>query len=79
VTRRQKLDETIASSRRAHMRKRGGVSHEQAVAAAAERSAAAREHLDAVIRDARSAGLPLRTIAKAAGLSPEWVRKIAAD
>ena len=50
---------------------------EQKVARAAYTAANARTNLDAAIREARAAGLPLRTIAKAAGLSPEWVRKIA--
>ncbi len=51
---------------------------EQKVARAARKAASAREDLDTAIREARAAGLPLRTIAKAAGLSPEWVRRIAA-
>jgi len=52
---------------------------EQKVARAARKAASARQELDDAIREARAEGLPLRTIAKAAGLSPEWVRKIAAD
>lgn len=47
------------------------------VAAAAELAATSRAELDSAIRRARTAGMPLRAIAKAAGLSPEWVRKIA--
>ncbi len=50
---------------------------ERKVARAARKAASARAELDTAIREARTAGLPLRTIAKAAGLSPEWVRKIA--
>ena len=49
------------------------------VEAAAADSATARARLDTAIRAARAAGLPLRAIASAAGLSPEWVRRIAAD
>ncbi|HXH87245.1 MAG TPA: hypothetical protein VNI55_01380 [Gaiellaceae bacterium] len=52
---------------------------EQKVARAARKAASARQELDTAIREARGAGLPLRTIAKAANLSPEWVRKIAAN
>ena len=48
------------------------------VAKAAEKATLAREALDDAIYEARAAGLPLRTIAKAAGLSPEWIRQIAA-
>ena len=51
---------------------------EQKVANAASKAALARQRLDDAIREAKAAGLPLRTIAKAAGLSPEWVRRIAA-
>jgi hypothetical protein len=50
---------------------------EQKVERAARKAALSRQELDDAIREARSAGLSLRTIAKAAGLSPEWVRKIA--
>lgn len=52
---------------------------ERKVARAARTAAATRLELDEAIREARVAGLPLRTIAAAAGLSPEWVRKIAND
>lgn len=52
---------------------------ERKVARAAHRSQMSRLQLDIAIREARAEGLSLRTIAKAAGLSPEWVRKIAAD
>jgi hypothetical protein len=45
--------------------------------AAAARAASAREELEAEIVRARSEGLPLRTIATAAGMSHESVRKIA--
>jgi DNA-binding Lrp family transcriptional regulator len=44
---------------------------------AAAKAAQARHGLDEAIREARAAGLSLREIAKAAGLSPEWVRRIA--
>lgn len=50
---------------------------EQKVARAAAKAASARQDLDAAIRQAREEGLSLRTIAKAAGLSPEWIRRIA--
>lgn len=49
---------------------------EQKVSRAADKAALARQGLDDAIREARAAGLPLRTIAKAAGLSPEWIRRI---
>jgi hypothetical protein len=49
---------------------------EQKVERAAFRSVSARSALHLAIREARAEGLPLRTIAKAAGLSPEWVRRI---
>lgn len=52
---------------------------EQKVARAAAKAAQARQDLDTAIREARAAGLSLRTIATAAGLSPEWVRRIAAE
>lgn len=44
---------------------------------AAEASDQAAVQLHDRIRDARNAGLSLRAIAGAAGLSPEWVRRIA--
>jgi DNA-binding Lrp family transcriptional regulator len=44
---------------------------------AAHKAARARQELDAAIREAHGAGLPLRAIATEAGLSPEWVRRIA--
>jgi hypothetical protein len=50
---------------------------EEKVAAAAANAAVARADLNTAIREARNEGLSLRAIAKAAGLSPEWVRKIA--
>lgn len=50
---------------------------EQKIVRAARKSALARQELDQAIRDARTAGLSLRTIARAADLSPEWVRRIA--
>ncbi len=50
---------------------------EQKVSRAAHKAASARKGLDNAIREARAAGLPLRTIAKAAGMSPESVRTIA--
>jgi ribosome-binding protein aMBF1 (putative translation factor) len=53
------------------------VTAEQKVARAARKAASARADLDDAIREARAAGLSLRTIAAAANLSPEWVRKIA--
>ncbi len=49
---------------------------DQKVARAARKAASAREDLNVAIREARAAGLPLRTIATAANLSPEWVRRI---
>jgi len=48
------------------------------VGEAAARAAAARQEFDAAIREARDAGESLRAIAAVAGLSPEWVRRIAA-
>jgi hypothetical protein len=44
---------------------------------AAAKAAASREALEAAIRAARAQGVPLRTIAAAAGLSHEQVRRIA--
>jgi hypothetical protein len=55
------------------------VTAEQKVSRAAQKAASARDDLDNAIREARTAGLSLRTIAKAAGLSPEWVRKICGE
>ena len=49
---------------------------EQKVARAAAKAASAREELELAIRGARDAGLPLRTIAAAAGMSHEKVRQI---
>ena len=46
------------------------------VRAAARKAAAAQQHLHAEIRKSRAAGAPLRTIADAAGVSHEQVRKI---
>lgn len=43
---------------------------------AAAKAAASREALAAAIREARAAGLPLREIAKAAGMSHEQVRRL---
>jgi hypothetical protein len=54
------------------------VTPEQKVARAARKAASARQELDTAIREARAEGLSLRSIAKAADLSPEWVRRIAA-
>jgi hypothetical protein len=48
------------------------------VTRAARKAASARSELDQAIRDARAAGLSLRAIASASGLSREWVRQIAA-
>jgi DNA-binding Lrp family transcriptional regulator len=48
----------------------------RSVARAARKAALARQGLDETIRQARAAGLSLREIAKAANLSPEWVRRI---
>jgi hypothetical protein len=48
----------------------------QKVARAARKAASARADLEAAIREARET-LPLRTIATAAGMSHESVRKIA--
>ena len=47
------------------------------VAEAALRTASARQELEATIRAARSAGMSLRAIAEASGLSHETVRRIA--
>ncbi|MGZ4359470.1 MAG: hypothetical protein ACXVZW_06750 [Gaiellaceae bacterium] len=44
----------------------------------AAKVASAREELAAAIRAARAADVPLRTIAKAAGMTHETVRRIAA-
>jgi len=52
------------------------VNPEKKVARAAHKTALARNELHQAIREARNEGLPLRTIATAAGLSPEWVRRI---
>jgi DNA-binding Lrp family transcriptional regulator len=51
-------------------------SAERKVATAARKAAVSRQALDDAIREARGAGLSLRAIASAAGLSPEWVRRI---
>lgn len=48
---------------------------EQKVTRAARKAASARQVLDAAIREARAEGLPLRTIAEAAGLSHEQIRR----
>jgi len=45
---------------------------------AAAKHAAARAELDAALADGRAAGLSLRELAVASGLSKEWVRRIAA-
>jgi hypothetical protein len=50
---------------------------EQKVARAARKAASARQELDAAIREARAEGLPLRTVAAAAGVSYETIRRIA--
>jgi hypothetical protein len=44
---------------------------------AAQKHAAAREYLDDAIREARADGASLRAVAEEAGLSHEWVRRIA--
>jgi AcrR family transcriptional regulator len=49
----------------------------QKVAEAVRRSEYWREQRDNAIRLAREEGMTLREIAKAANLSPEWVRRIA--
>ena len=49
-----------------------------AVAAAAAEHAAARARLEQALVDAHAAGLTLRPIAAAAGLSPEWTRRLIA-
>jgi hypothetical protein len=51
---------------------------DKALRRAAAKHAAARAALDQEIRTARDAGMPLRAIATATGLSPEWVRRIVA-
>lgn len=51
----------------------------QKVARAARKAASARQGLYAAIREARAAGLPLRTIAAVAGLSHERIRQIVSD
>lgn len=43
---------------------------------AAAKAAVAREGLDAAIREAHASGAPLRSIAQAAGVSHEQVRRI---
>lgn len=48
------------------------------LARASAKAAAARAELDAAIVVARAAGMPLRRVAELTGLSPEWVRRIAA-
>lgn len=50
---------------------------ERRLARAAARNAAARAELETAIKEARNAGMPLRAISAQAGLSPEWVRRIA--
>jgi lambda repressor-like predicted transcriptional regulator len=52
------------------------VSPEQKVAQAAHTAAGARAGLEAAMREANDAGLSLRKIATAAGMSHESVRKI---
>jgi hypothetical protein len=47
------------------------------VARAARKAASARAELEQAIREARKAGVPLRAVASAAGVSYETVRKIA--
>ncbi len=49
----------------------------QKVVRAARKAASARQQMEAAIREARAAGLPLRTVAEAAGVSYETVRRIA--
>lgn len=44
----------------------------------AARYATARADLEAAIRDGRDAGLSLRDLGEASGLSAEWVRKLLA-
>lgn len=51
---------------------------ERSVQRAAAKHAAARAELEEAIQSGREAGLPLRRIAALSGLSPEWVRRIAA-
>lgn len=48
------------------------------VARAAGAVEAARAELERAMLDARQAGQPLRPIASAAGLSPEWTRRMIA-
>lgn len=49
----------------------------QKVARAARKAASARHELEAAIREARAAGMSLRAVAEAAGVSYETVRRIA--
>lgn len=50
---------------------------ERKVARAAAKAASARAALDEAIREAREAGVPLRVVADAAGVSHEQIRRIA--
>ena len=43
---------------------------------AAAKAAAARADLEAAMRDARNAGVALRPLAEASGLSVEWTRRL---
>jgi len=49
------------------------------VATAARKGEAARRELKAAMRAASDAGVALRPIAEAAGLSVEWTRRLIAD
>lgn len=49
---------------------------EQKLERAAAKAAVAREALETAIREARTSGMPLRTIARAVGLSHEQVRRL---
>lgn len=53
------------------------MTHALKVARAARKAELARQELDAQIRAARAAGVSLREVAKAAGMSHESVRRIA--
>ena len=48
------------------------------VTGAAKAALLARTELHDALREARAAGVPLRTLSGAAGLSPEWIRRLTA-
>jgi hypothetical protein len=60
------------------MQSENGHAELRRVERAARKGDAARRELEAAMRAASDAGLPLRPIAKAAGLSVEWTRRLIA-